>query len=246
MPLACATIAGLGLAIQTVWGGAVLGASAQFVALLMAGIEIYPVVSDEPFTLADEVGNIAIFITVWALARTVQVGRERRDALVSAQERRERETVEAERARVARELHLTTFGEDRNLYAALKAGASGFLLKTCRPDELRRAVHAVATGQPVVSAEVVSRLVHRFVEAPPPDALAGGLAGLSGRELDVLRHVARGLSNAEIGAALFLGEATVKTHLNHLLRKLGLRDRVQAAVFAYEVGLIRPGAPRDP
>ncbi len=144
-----------------------------------------------------------------------------------------------------RVLVLTTFGEDRNVYEALRAGAAGFLLKTSRPDELRNAVRAVAAGQQAVSDEVVRALVRRFVHQPPPTAEGVDLpSDLTMRERDVVRLVARGLSNAEIGRELFLGEATVKSHVHHALRKLGLRDRVQAVVWAYEVGLVSPGGER--
>ena len=136
---------------------------------------------------------------------------------------------------------LTTFGDDRNIYAALKLGAAGFLLKATRAEDLLRAVHAAAAGENVVSPGVVTALVARFLEQPPPDVLPDALSRLTERELDVLRLVAQGLSNAEVGAALFLGEATIKTHVNSLLRKLGLRDRVQATVLAYETGFVRPG-----
>lgn len=137
---------------------------------------------------------------------------------------------------------LTTFGEDRNVYLALRAGASAFLLKTSRAEDLRWAVHAVAKGDQVVSPTIIDSLVQRFLEIPPPGYLDGALAELSEREIEVLSHVARGLSNAEVGERLYLSEATVKSHVNHLLRKLGLRDRVQATVLAYETGLVRPGA----
>lgn len=137
---------------------------------------------------------------------------------------------------------LTTFGEDRNVYLALRAGASAFLLKTSRAEDLRRAVHAVATGDQVVSPTIIDSLVQRFLEVPPAGYRDDALAELSEREIEVLSHVARGLSNAEVGQRLYLSEATVKSHVNHLLRKLGLRDRVQATVLAYETGLVRPGA----
>lgn len=151
-----------------------------------------------------------------------------------------------ERMRVAedrapRVIVLTTFGEDRNVYLALRAGASAFLLKTSRAEDLRRAVHAVAAGEQAMSPAIIDRLVQRFLELPPPGQRHEALAELSEREIEVLRHVARGLSNGEVGEALYLSEATVKSHINHLLRKLGLRDRVQATVLAYETGLIRPG-----
>lgn len=151
------------------------------------------------------------------------------------------ERMRAAGDRSPRVLVLTTFGEDRNVYAALKAGASGYLLKSSRPDDLRRAIHAVAAGEPVVSPAVIESLVRRFVQLPPAGEVPATFADLSERELDVLRLVARGLSNAEVGGRLYLSEATVKSHVNHLLGKLDLRDRVQATVLAYETGLVRPG-----
>ena len=136
---------------------------------------------------------------------------------------------------------LTTFGDDRNVWHALRLGASGFLLKTSRPDDLRRAVHGAAGGEQIVSPSVLDSLVVRFLHQPAPDELDPRLAALTARELDVLRLVAGGRSNAEVGAELFLSEATVKSHVNSILRKLDLRDRVQATVLAYETGAVRLG-----
>jgi DNA-binding NarL/FixJ family response regulator len=153
--------------------------------------------------------------------------------------------LRAAAGRAPRVIVLTTFGEDHNVYLALRAGASAFLLKTSRAEDLRRAVHAVADGEQVVSPVIIDRLVQRFLELPPPGYRDQTLAELSDREIDVLRHIARGMSNAEVGEALYLSEATVKSHINHLLRKLGLRDRVQATVLAYETGLVRPGGTSD-
>ncbi len=138
---------------------------------------------------------------------------------------------------------LTTFGDDRNVWHALRRGASGFLLKTSRPEDLYRAIHGAAAGEQIVSPPVVESLVARFLEQPPPGETDPILAQLTEREIDVLRLVAGGRSNAEVGEELFLSEATVKSHVNSLLRKLGLRDRVQATVLAYETGLVRPGQP---
>lgn len=143
-------------------------------------------------------------------------------------------------------LVLTTFGDDRNVFHALQAGAAGFLLKTSRAEELRRAVLACAAGQQVVAPSVLASLIERFLDQPPPGERDPRLAELTDREIEVLCMVARGYSNAEVGAALFLGEATVKSHVNAILRKLGLRDRVQATVVAYETGLVRPGGSDAP
>ena len=138
-----------------------------------------------------------------------------------------------------RVLVLTTFDADEYVYSAMRAGASGFLLKDVRPEQLVEAVRTVATGEMLLAPAVTRRLIERFVRRPPPGELPPEVAELSARELEVLRLVARGLSNAEIAAALFVSEATVKTHLTHVL-ELGLRDRVQLVVLAYECGLVEP------
>jgi DNA-binding NarL/FixJ family response regulator len=138
-------------------------------------------------------------------------------------------------------LALTTFDLDEYVYAAVQAGASGFLLKDVSPDDLVHAVQVVARGEAMLAPSLTRRLLERFAAQPPPGHLPPALAQLSERELDVLRQVARGLSNADIGGELFLSEATVKTYVSRLLSKVGARDRVQLAVLAYESGLVRPG-----
>ncbi len=146
----------------------------------------------------------------------------------------------------ARVLILTTFDLDEYAFAALRAGASGFLLKDARPAELTSAIRAVATGDAVVSPRVTRRMLEMFSgRLPAPGDVTPGeptsdprLAQLTTREVEVLRTVAEGLSNAEIAARLFLSEATVKTHVGRILAKLGVRDRVQAVVLAYETGLV--------
>ena len=144
----------------------------------------------------------------------------------------------------SRVLILTTFDADEYVYEAMKAGASGFLLKDVRPEQLADAVRTVAAGDSLLAPAITRRLVEQFVRRPPPGAgKPPELERLTERELDVLLLVARGLSNSEIAAALFLAEATVKTHLTHILTKLDLRDRVQAVVLAYESGLVHPGEP---
>jgi DNA-binding NarL/FixJ family response regulator len=141
-----------------------------------------------------------------------------------------------------RVLILTTFDHDEYLYEAIRAGASGFLLKDVAPAELAHAVRMVAAGDALVAPAITRRLLEDFIRQPPPGARAPeALESLTDRELEVLKHVARGLSNAEIAQELVLGEATVKTHLGNILMKLDLRGRVQAVVLAYESGLVRPG-----
>ncbi|MDF5756300.1 response regulator transcription factor [Spongiactinospora sp. TRM90649] len=136
-------------------------------------------------------------------------------------------------------LVLTTFDLDRYVYEALRAGACGFLLKDAPPGRLAEAVRTVAAGQALLAPAVTRRLIERFLSVPPGGGEA--LQRLTEREREVLAHVARGRSNAEIAAALHLSEATVKTHISRVLAKAGLRDRVSAVVFAYEQGLVRPG-----
>jgi DNA-binding NarL/FixJ family response regulator len=141
-----------------------------------------------------------------------------------------------------RVLVLTTFDTDAEAFAALHAGASGFLLKSVPPEELLSAIRVVAGGEAVVAPRLTRRLLERFAGrlAPALDAPAT-TPGLTDREKEVLLLVAQGLSNLEIGGRLQVAEATVKTHVGRILTKLGLRDRVQAVVFAYESGLVRPG-----
>jgi DNA-binding NarL/FixJ family response regulator len=141
-----------------------------------------------------------------------------------------------------RVLILTTFDQDDYVYEALKAGASGFLLKDVRRAELIAAIRTVASGDALLAPSVTRRLIESFCRRPPPTTeLPPSLARLTIRETDVLALIARGLSNAEIAARLFLSESTVKAHVGHVLTKIGSRDRVQAVVFAYEVGLVQPG-----
>jgi DNA-binding NarL/FixJ family response regulator len=135
---------------------------------------------------------------------------------------------------------LTTFDSDENLYRALRAGASGFLLKVSSPEHLITAIRVVAAGEALIDPAVTTRVIAAFAGQPGPQPPAE-LSGLTPREAEVLRLVARGLSNAEIAAELTVGEATVKTHVARVLMKLDLRDRVQAVVFAYESGLVRAG-----
>jgi DNA-binding NarL/FixJ family response regulator len=146
----------------------------------------------------------------------------------------------------ARVLVLTTYGLDEHVYGALKAGAAGFLLKTESPQRLVEAVRVVAGGEALLAPEITRRLIARFVSIGPPNAPPAELEELTVREREVLAQVARGRSNAEIAGALYISAGTVKTHVARILSKLGLRDRVQAVVFAYECGLVRPGQATDP
>ena len=141
-----------------------------------------------------------------------------------------------------RVLVLTTFGEDEYLYAAMRAGASGFLLKDSPRAALLHAVRTVADGSALLDPALTRRLIEDWVRRPPPGAgLPPPLQKLTPRELDVFTGLARGRSNAEIAADLVLSETTVKTHVAHVLAKLDLRDRIQAVVLGYECGLVRPG-----
>ena len=141
----------------------------------------------------------------------------------------------------ARVLILTTFDLDEYVFTALQAGACGFLLKDATPDELVNAVRVVAAGDSLLAPAVTGRLIQEFARTWRPARHRPELDRLTARELEVLGLVARGLSNADVAATLVVGESTVKTHVNHLLSKLGVRDRVQLVILAYEAGLVRPG-----
>jgi DNA-binding NarL/FixJ family response regulator len=142
----------------------------------------------------------------------------------------------------ARVLMLTTFDLDEYVYRAMKFGASGFLLKDASPGQLATAVRTVAAGEALLAPAITRRLIEDFCARPAPDASTADTARrLTRRELDVVRLIAQGLSNAEIAGQLFLSEATVKSHIARILAKLGLRDRVQVVVLAYETGIVRPG-----
>lgn len=145
----------------------------------------------------------------------------------------------------ARVLILTTFDLDDYVYSALRAGASGFMLKDAPADQLINAVRVIAAGDALLAPSVTRLLIEEVSRRPAvdPSTVAPGLVDLTDREMEVLKLMARGLSNGEIASQLYLGEATVKTHVGRVLTKLGLRDRVQAVVVAYESGLVTPGAP---
>jgi len=148
-------------------------------------------------------------------------------------------TVARIRSRV---LILTTYDLDRYVYGALRAGAAGFLLKATPPDRLVAGIETVATGESLLGPSLTRRLIEEHVRRPPPlDGVPPALKALTERELQVFSLIARGRSNEEIAADLVVAEATVKTHVNRILAKLGLRTRVQAVVLAYETGQIRPG-----
>jgi DNA-binding NarL/FixJ family response regulator len=144
-------------------------------------------------------------------------------------------------------LMLTTFDLDEYVYEALRAGASGFLLKDTPPEQLVSAIHVIAQGEALLSPSITRRVISEFVKGagPKPQAQFPRLGDLTARELEVMKAIARGLSNAEIAKELFVSETTVKTHVARILMKLGLRDRVQAVVLAYEAGVVQPGDHAD-
>jgi len=150
--------------------------------------------------------------------------------------------VMAERAGEVRVLILTTFDLNEYVYEALRSGASGFLLKDAPAESLIAGIRVVADGEALLAPSITRRLIEEFARGSGPAAPPPGLDELTPRELDVFKQVARGLSNAEIAGELVVSETTVKTHVARMLMKLGLRDRVQAVVLAYEAGIVTPGA----
>jgi DNA-binding NarL/FixJ family response regulator len=145
-----------------------------------------------------------------------------------------------------RVLMLTTFAFEENVYEALRAGASGFLLKDTAPERLVDAIRTVAAGEALLAPDITRRLIEEHISRPRAHlARRGELAELTERELEMLRFLARGLSNAELAQRLYLSEATVKTHLSSMFAKLGLKSRIQAVVLAYETGLVEPGRGHD-
>ncbi len=145
-----------------------------------------------------------------------------------------------------RVLILTTFDLDEYVYDALRAGASGFLLKDAAAEELLHAIRVIAAGEALLSPSITRRLIEDYARRPPAREQPAALAELTPRELEVLRLVVRGFSNGEIARELFVGDATVKTHVARIFAKLDLHDRAQAVVLAYESGLVQPGTPTSP
>jgi DNA-binding NarL/FixJ family response regulator len=141
-----------------------------------------------------------------------------------------------------RVLILTTFERDDYVFEALRAGASGFILKNAPPEDLIEAVRVIAEGNALLAPSVTRRIIHEFAQRTPRKDLKDKLNTLTEREVEVLRLIARGKTNSEIAVELFVGETTVKTHISNLFTKLDFRDRVQAVVYAYESGLIQPGS----
>ncbi len=154
--------------------------------------------------------------------------------------------ITADPANLTRVLMLTTFDIDEYVYDAIRAGASGFLLKDTPPDDLIAAVRVLAAGEALLAPSVTRRLIEQFVAGTADYAEVPGLSELTDREAEVLQLIARGLSNQEIATDLYLGETTIKTHVSRVLMKLGVRDRVQAVIKAYESGIVRPGQSPQP
>ena len=142
---------------------------------------------------------------------------------------------------ISRVLILTTFERDDYVFEALRAGASGFILKNAPPEDLIEAVRVIADGNALLAPSVTRRIINEFAQRTPRYDLKNKLSSLTEREIEVMRLIAKGKTNSEIAADLFVGETTVKTHISNLFTKLDLRDRVQAVVYAYESGLIQPG-----
>jgi DNA-binding NarL/FixJ family response regulator len=147
-----------------------------------------------------------------------------------------------EEERSTRVLILTTFERDDYIFEALRSGASGFILKNAPPEDLVTAVRVVAEGNSLLAPSVTRRIIAEFAQRPVRPSIKSEVEHLTGREIEVLQLIARGQTNAEIASELVVSEATIKTHVSNLLTKLGLRDRVQAVVYAYESGLIQPGS----
>jgi len=152
-----------------------------------------------------------------------------------------RQIVATQREVLTRVLILTTFERDDYIFEALRAGASGFILKNASPEDLIAAIRVVADGNALLAPSITRRIIAEFAKKPVPKTYEVETKQLTDREIQVLRLIARGKTNDEIASELIIGEATVKTHVSNLLTKLSLRDRVQAVVFAYESGIVQPG-----
>ena len=197
--------------------------------------------------ILDSADGIEVVTTATNGAEAIDVvGRHRPDVVLMDVRMPEMDGIEATRRIVAtpdsttQVLILTTFDLDEYVYSALQAGAAGFLLKDTPPEQLIEAVRVVARGDALLAPSVTKRLIESFASNRPRTPVQG-LDELTGRETEVLRAMAQGLSNAEIAETLYVGETTVKTHVGRVLMKLGVRDRVQAVVAAYESGLVHPG-----
>ena len=213
-------------------------------AMVRAGFRM--ILESEPdITVVGEAGDGREAVDVVARSAPDVVLMDVRMPLMDGIEATRRLVASASQARV---LILTTFDLDDYVYAALRAGASGFMLKDAPAEQLINAVRVIAAGDALLAPSVTRLLIEEVSRRPAVDAasVAPGLVDLTDRELEVLLLMARGLSNGEIATQLYLGEATVKTHVGRVLTKLQLRDRVQAVVVAYESGLVTPGAPDQP
>jgi DNA-binding NarL/FixJ family response regulator len=194
--------------------------------------------AEDDMTIVGEAGDGASAIDLARRARPdlilMDVQMPRLDGLESTRKLRQQPDIQS------RVVILTTFEQDDYIFEALRAGASGFLLKNARPEELVHAVRVVASGDALLSPAITRRVIQDYASRPPRARDERSLELLTEREAEVLRLLATGKSNAELAAELILGEGTVKTHVSHVLNKLNLRDRVQAVVFAYESGLVEP------
>jgi DNA-binding NarL/FixJ family response regulator len=207
-------------------------------AMVRAGLRM--ILESEPdIEVTDEAGDGQQALGLVARERPDVILMDIRMPVMDGLEATARLTSEHPESRV---IVLTTFDVDDYVYGALRAGASGFLLKDAPADDLIAAIRVVAAGDALLAPAVTRRVIEHFTRNARPERQAAGLADLTEREIEVLRLVARGLSNTEIAGCLYLSEATVKTHVSHILLKLGIRDRVQAVVAAYESGLVTPGA----
>jgi DNA-binding NarL/FixJ family response regulator len=211
-------------------------------ALVRAGFRMI-LESDDTIRVVDEAANGDDAVALVRKLRPDVVLMDIRMPVLDGLEATRRIISTADLLPLPRVIMLTTFDVDEYVYAALRAGASGFLLKDVSPEQLVAAVHLVAAGDALLAPSITRRLVERFARPSDksPRPVPGEVSSLTSRETEVLVLMARGLSNAELAERLTLSEATVKTHVARILGKLDLRDRVQAVVYAYESGLVTPG-----